>query len=229
MYPKNAPIPPGEEWYYEVDGRAHGPLSKAELDELLNGAGETASDVRVRQGTHGIWSAFQPASPTANYQVHPSPATSPHDELGPQSSVARFQGRSVTGPSRHRWDIGVAFAGLILFNALFLTFWPEPYSRERRYLQALQTITTEAQAMRTKPASDAEWREFSERSKVTLAPIVSDLRKTASSSEPVRQRLLWSARDLIPRTLGPATKERDELEHRLKQYLESAQHDIENR
>ncbi len=33
-----------------LDGRIHGPLSRADLEELLNRSGETACDARVRKG-----------------------------------------------------------------------------------------------------------------------------------------------------------------------------------
>ncbi len=62
VYPNDAPIPPGEEWFYELDGRVHGPLSRADLDELLNGSGETALQVRVRHRTDGPWRPFRTAS-----------------------------------------------------------------------------------------------------------------------------------------------------------------------
>ena len=114
----------------------------------------------------------------------------------------------------------------MVFNVFFLVFWPQPYDRERRYLQQLETICAEVREMRAKPATDAEWQEFAERTKAGLAPMVRDLKKTASSSEPVRKRLLWSARDLLPRTLGPWTKARGDQDKRLKQYLESTQRDL---
>ncbi len=109
-----------------------------------------------------------------------------------------------------------------------LLCWPQSYARERGYLKTLRAIEADVQNLRSKPTSDAEWRRLAERTRATLAPIVSALKKSASSSEPVRQQLLWSARDLVPRTLGPRTKERDEQERLLKQYLDGAQREIEN-
>ena len=57
--------------------------------------------------------------------------------------------------------------------------------------------------------------------------MVSDLKKSASATEPIRQQLLWSARDLIPRTFGPRTKERDDVERRLKEYLDGAERQLD--
>ena len=39
VYPKSKPIPPAEEWYYELDGHTHGPLSRADFEDLLNRSG----------------------------------------------------------------------------------------------------------------------------------------------------------------------------------------------
>jgi len=55
----------GEEWYYEVDGRPHGPLAWSDLEDLLGRSGETAVDVRIRKGPQGEWTAFRSASSAA--------------------------------------------------------------------------------------------------------------------------------------------------------------------
>jgi hypothetical protein len=229
VYPKDTPIPPGGEWYYELGGRAHGPLSRGDLEDLLNPSGETASEVRVRHGLNGPWKAFQVTSSAAE-----APGTADSESVGRSSgqtmslrrSVAPVAARDFRELVRTHWDVGAGAAALVLLNVLYLAFWPQPYERERRYLQTLQAVSGEVQELRAKSASDADWRHLAERTRVALAPIVSDLKKSASASEPVRQQLLWAARDLIPRTLGPRTKERDEQERRLKEYLNSAQREL---
>jgi hypothetical protein len=228
VYPKDTPIPPGEEWYYELDGRAHGPLSRNDLEDLLNRSGETASEVRVRRGLDGSWNAFRiatSASGTAG-ATSPSEGQTSSQVIPPRCSVAPRAAGDVRGFVRAHWGIGAGLAAWILINVLYLTFWAQPYGRERRYLQTLQGISAEAQELRTRTASEADWREFAQRTRVALAPIVSDLKKSASASEPARQQLLWAARDLIPRTLGPRTKERDENDRRLKEYLDNAQREL---
>jgi hypothetical protein len=40
----------GDEWYYELDGRVHGPMMRSALEELLGSSGETVADVRIRKG-----------------------------------------------------------------------------------------------------------------------------------------------------------------------------------
>jgi hypothetical protein len=127
---------------------------------------------------------------------------------------------------RARWQLVAVLGAWIALNALSLLFWPQSYSRERGYLARLQEIEAEVQALRAEPASEAEWRESAKRTWTTLAPVVSDLKKSANASEPVRQQLFWSARDIVPRALGPRTKERDEQDQRLKQYLDAAEREL---
>jgi hypothetical protein len=232
VYPKDVPIPPGEEWYYELDGRTHGPLSRGDLEELLSRCGETASDIRVRQGKDGAWSPFRPggqrsssSAPTAPTAPAIAPTRSPpsHRPAFPKSASGLG-----TLYSRHR-DILAAVGAWILLNVVLLIFgllW-QPSSRERRYLQTLLEIEAEVQDLRAKPTSDAEWKEFRDKARAALDPIVSDLKKSANPTEPARQQLLWSARDLVPHTLGPRSRERDEYDRRLKQYLDTAQHELE--
>jgi hypothetical protein len=208
-------------------------LSRADLDDLLNRSGETAFEVRVRQGAEGPWSPFRTATAGARTAGSTSEAGSASEEADghfsarlPVSPQTAFDWRVFL---RVHWEIGAATGAWILINALFLSFWPQSYSRERRYLETLRAIEADVQAMRAKPASDAEWHQFAEQAHSSLAPIVSDLKKSASASEPVKQQLFWSARDLIPRTLGPRTTERDEQERQLRQYLDSAQREIDSR
>jgi len=230
VYPKDTPIPPGEDWYYELDGRAHGPLCRSDLEDLLNRSGETASVVRVRHGLDGPWKAFQitaPVAETAGAMPSRLGSGSRGKIMTARRSVAPSAARDFRGLVRAHWDVGAGFAACVLLNVLYLAFWPQPYGRERRYLQTLQAVNGEVQELRAKSGSDTDWRQLAERTRVALAPIVSDLTKSANASEPVRQQLLWSARDLIPRTLGPRTKERDEQERRLKEYLDSAQRELD--
>jgi hypothetical protein len=232
VYPKDAPIPPGEEWFYELDGRVHGPLSRADLEELLNGSGETALQVRVRQGAEGPWHPFRTAS--AAPATLPTPQPSWDGDLPVRSSQAP-QSRLSAGKGglgrllRSNWDLCAGLVVWLLLNGLFLLWFQDPYSRERNYLQTLRTISSEVHELREKSASEAEWRAFAQRTHVALDPIVRDLKKSANASEPAKQQLLWAARDLTPRTLGPRTKERDEFDRRLNTYLNTAEAEIRDR
>lgn len=222
---KDEPIPPGEEWYYELDGRAHGPMRRCDLDELLNGAGETASQVRVRKGADGTWSAFR-----CGAQSVAAPAVAQSAVRFEQSPAARPVLRSQSGGivsfiAEHR-DVAAVVGGWMLLNILLFVFLPEPYAKERRYLGTLQGVVKEADDLRASGAGAKDWGELAKRTRDRLAPIVADLKKSASSSELPRQQLLWCARDLAPKIMGTQTKEREENERRMKQYLESVEQAI---
>jgi hypothetical protein len=213
-----------EEWYYELDGRVHGPMKWSDLEELLSRAGETASQVRVRKGADGAWSAFRSGPPpapattaTASNRFERLPSARSTRRAGSEGIASFFQG--------HR-DLLAGVGVWILFNVLFLAFWPAPYATERRYLATLEDVVKEADQLRATSASDKDWAELAKRSRERLAPIVADLKKSASSSELSRQQLLWCARDLAPRIMGSQTKEREENERRMKQYLQSVEQAI---
>ncbi len=220
---QDQPIPAGEEWYYELDGRAHGPMRWSDLEELLGSSGETASQIRIRKGADGAWSAFRSrVQPTATPTVGAQSA-----ERFEQSSLARsvVQSKSggITSFLREHRDLGAVVGIWVLLNVLFVLYWPAPYAKERRYLATLQDIVKEADQLRASGATDTQWAGLAKRTKERLGPMVADLQKSASSSELPRQQLLWSARDLAPRIMGSPTKEREENELRLKRYLESVE------
>jgi hypothetical protein len=212
-----------DDWYYELDGRAHGPLSWSDLVDLLGRSGETAADVHIRKGTAGEWTAFRSGSAPVRPPDLSRPAAERSEQPPAQRSQLRTQGSGFSSLFQRHRDIAAAVGIWILLNVLFLLFWPEPYARERRYLTTLQGVVGEADLLRAKGASDREWSELAKRARATLAPMIGDLQKSASSSELPRQQLLWCARDLAPRIMGPPTKERDDQERRLKQYLESVE------
>jgi hypothetical protein len=233
---KDETIPPGDEWYYELDGRAHGPFRRSALDELLGCAGETAADVRIRKGAEGEWSSFRSGSSVVGTPWLAGTPSGPSAPPAARAGESRAQRSRLQGEAKgfaslfHRnRDIAAAMGVWILLNVLFLLFWQEPHARERRYLATLQGIVTEADQMRAKPASQQEWQQMLQRTQKTLAPMVQDLQKSASSSELPRQQLLWCARDLAPKIMGPQSKERDQHERRLKQYLQSLEDSVGRR
>jgi len=224
---QDEPIPTGEEWYYELDGRTHGPMRYSDLEELLGRSGETASQVRVRKGADGHWSAFcsgvqVTATPTIGAQLterfEQSSAARPvpsGDWRGKSGGIASYFGQ-------HR-DLSILVGIWLLLNVLFISYWPAPYAKERRYLATLQDVVKEADQLRAGGASGNEWAGLAKRTKERLAPMIADLQRSASSSELPRQQLLWSARDLAPKIMGAQTKEREQNELRLKQYLQSVE------
>lgn len=202
-----------DEWYYRLDGREHGPFSKVALQELVGSSGETAVTIDVRQGTGGDWKPFAvvfgtPVAPSSRSEVrHESPAVLP--ELPPPTSNAspRSKGRFADALRSNR-DLVVIIGVWILANAAVLGWWSQEYRTERKYRAVLRGFETDVKALQDRDASPAEWSELRQRVKQTLAPMVADLKRSASASEPVRQHLLWAARDQFPKLVGPETAER---------------------
>jgi hypothetical protein len=233
MYPKDVPIPPGEDWYYEIGGRIHGPIARDDLEAMLNRAGETALEVRVRKEADGSWTPYR--TEKASYSLSPGASSRQHvvsqepcDEgtfekpahrppkSAPVVATARAGSRPPLANNKEIFAIAILW---ITVNAVLIVFWGDPYAQERRYLDVLEGIVSEVDEMQSKPTSEAEWMALVAKSKSTLAPIVQDLKRSASASHLPRQQLLWCAQDLAPRIIGPRTKEREEDKRRLKEYL----------
>jgi len=220
---QDEPIPAGEEWYYELDGRTHGPMRWSDLEEMLSRAGETAAQVRVRKGADGPWSAFRSGAQTTSTPTADVQSAERFEQSPVARPVVQSNSGGITSLFRQHRDLWAVVGIWVLLNVLFLFYWPEPYSRERRYLATLQDVVKEADQLRASGATDTQWAGLAKRTKERLAPMIADLQKSASSSELPRQQLLWSARDLAPRIMGAPTKEREENELRLKRYLESVE------
>lgn len=202
-----------DEWYYRLDGREHGPFSKVALQELVGSSGETAANIDVRHGTGGDWKPFAavfetPVASSSRSEVrHESPAVRPALSLPISNASPRSKGRFVDALRSNR-DLVVIIGVWILANAVVLGWWSQEYRTEREYRAILRGFESEVKALQDRDASPADWAELRERVKQTLAPMVADLKKTASASEPVRQHLLWASRDQFPKLLGPETPER---------------------
>jgi hypothetical protein len=227
--PKDEPIPPGEEGYYELDGRVHGSMRWSDLEELLGGSGETAAQVRVRKGADGPWSAFRSGGQSTVVSGSVAPAAERFEQSHASHAmrpVAAGRWAGIGSFFQQNRDLALAAGVWILLNVLFLAYWPQPYAKERRYLATLRDVVKEIDDLRVSGAADKEWGGLAKRSRERLAPMIADLKKSASSSELPRQQLLWSARDLVPKIMGPRTTEREQDELRLKQYLQSVEQAI---
>ena len=225
---KDEPIPAGEEWYYELDGRA----SRSDAVERSGGNAEP----RGRDGFAGSRSKGSgrtlvgvPLRRANEFNAdRPFPISRAIRTIGGRRGPwPPVVGAASRGAS-HRYSGSIATCrqlsefGLLL-NVLFILFLPEPYSKERRYLATLQDVVKQSDQLRAEGASDKDWAGLAKRTKERLAPMIADLQKSASSSELPRQQLLWSARDLAPRIMGAPTKEREDNELRLRQYLQSVE------
>jgi hypothetical protein len=209
------PVQRPDEWYYQVDGKNHGPLMRAALEELIGSSGDTAEDVIVRHGDDGAWvpffslpGAFQSRGPVIRHdsierKCTPAPIVSPAGARAPGHILRQF--------IRDNCDLVVAVAFWLFINCAILVACSQSYSTERKYFATLRSLEMETKVLQARHASSEEWAALRAHVKQTLAPIVQDLKKRASATEPMRQHLLWAARDHFPKCVGPQTREMEEL------------------
>jgi hypothetical protein len=222
-----------DEWYYELDGRTHGPLREAKLRELLECSGETAREVRVRNGKEGDWTLFRSATDprqTRTSYSEDARQIEPHRTAGPSVLHRGRLGESLKDRARalllRHWDLAAGIAIWAMVNLAFVLFWPGSYAQERRDLETLKQMSVKVQELRAKQASDVEWREFRERALPKLQAMAKDLKSSASAAEPIRQHLLWAARDAMPKTLGPTDRERSEQDKLLARHLQNVEQEL---
>jgi hypothetical protein len=214
-------VEPKDDWYYRLDGREHGPFALDALQQLIGTSGDTVSDVLIRQGNDGTWGPYYSLpgmSPLPESVTAFSPNRSPH----PRSSITSPRAGQTSAEGlrellRGNWRLVIVATAWVLANAVLIVGLPQPYATERGYYDTLRGLEAEANDLQARNASQQEWTDFRARVKDTLTPIIQDLKKRASATEPVCQHLLWAARDQFPKLTGPrtaATKEPQSLYER---------------
>jgi hypothetical protein len=226
-------VQPSDRWYYQFDGRARGPLTLATLQELIASSGDTAFDVVVRQGDDAAWVPFcsLPGMSRARRSETRRATEWSATVSGPIVSPARARpsGRTLRQLVHDHRDLVIALAVWLLINSVILVGWLESYATERKYFATLRSLEAETTALQAHDGSPREWAALRVRVKKTLAPIVQDLKKQASASEPVRQHLLCAARDHFPRLVGPRTREMEELERLYKRHMSLVEQELARR
>ncbi len=199
------------QWYYQLDGKTHGPMTLQTLLELVGTSGETASDVLVRAEDDDQWKPYQsiPGVPRASavcVRTNLTCSDLAHDQGAARSAVK-------ARPIAHRalpFDkrtLAIVAATWALINGVALLTLSDSYAAERSYYETLRELEAETRALQKGDADPQEWVALRARAKETLAPIVKDLKKKASAREPVCQHLLWAARDQFPKMIGPSNAE----------------------
>jgi hypothetical protein len=220
-----------EEWYYQVDDRTRGPLTLDAIRELIGTSGETASDVLVRRGADGPWMNCYSlpgisclSGPVIQREsTRSAAATSPTAS----STVPRNYMRTLRELVQDNREYAIAAVAWLLFNAIIIFVFLQSYATERAYYSTLRSLAAEAKALQARDASPQEWAALRACAKQTLAPIIQDLTKRASAAEPIRQHLLWAARD-FPKLLGPPVKEMQEPERLFDRHMQLVDEDLED-
>jgi hypothetical protein len=199
------------EWYYILDGR-----------KLVGSCGETANAVEVCQGTVGTWIFFGAVFDIPPSASVPTPsAANLISHCGTSAAAAAWRPRrSISALFQGSTEIAIAVAVWLLLNAVILAIWSRQSREEPTYRSVLRSLEAEVDALLSRSASKSEWAKLRQHAKRTLAPIVADLNKTTSASEPVRHHLLWAARDHLPSVIGAANSERTESRRHYEQYMQ---------
>jgi hypothetical protein len=127
---------------------------------------------------------------------------------------------------RDNADIAIGLAALVLVNVVVLGYWSQLHRTERRYLATLRQLDGEIHALQSRNPSQDEWGSLRARVTGTLAPVVDDLKKTASASAPIRQHLLGAARDQLPRLVAPRSAEMKEPERLYEQHMRFVEQEL---
>jgi hypothetical protein len=229
--PVQCASPPGEdaaEWYYQLNGRSHGPLTFAELMELVGSCGETASDVAVRKGMRAAWVPFVSLLGTRPSCV-PAPLLGSARSTQIVTALHDFAGSSIEFRfnTRNNRDVVIAVALWLMFNFMVIILWPRPHASERKYVLAIRRLEAQVKELRASHASSRDWKSLHAHVEQTLGPIVRDLRANASASTPIRQRLLWAARDEFPRLAGPRSTQTDDAERLYELHMQFIERQLE--
>ena len=200
-----------DKWYYRLEGREHGPITLAALQELIGSNGETAELVSARHSSDDKWTAFfdvpantglatRRVAETRSPRV-PSERGTSRTKTSSNRGIANPRSLRETAKQNRYILIGVAIWGLV--NVGILVAWSDPYSTERKYFGAMPGSKIESVNSGLRDASEQEWAALHSDLRKTLTPIVADLKRTAAASNPVRQHLLWVARDQLPKLASP--------------------------
>jgi hypothetical protein len=228
-----------DEWHYRLDEREHGPFTLAALQDLIGSSGQTAEQVLVRRVGGDEWIPFWelPANSTmardldgrvdkgardartTSSQWRDTSAVTPANAVGVPPRTLRQMARDNRG-------IFVAVALWGLLNVCALLAWSDPYATERKYFTSMRRLEGEIHALQSRDASPEEWNSLRAKVKETLAPIVADLKKTASASQPLRQHLLWAARDQLPKLVRPPDHESQEIERFYRSHMENVERQL---
>jgi hypothetical protein len=195
------------EWYYSLGGRTHGPTRLEVIRELVSCSADLVADVVVRKGRQGNWTPYRTLDPEANRgrlelaadsALGCSGATTKQlsssrqsDAIGTTLRSGRTWGERV----RSQWDILLIGVVWLVFNSILVGDWYFANKADLRYFRALAAAADKARDARVRNLSAADRARLAVEVQRDVQPIVDDLRRSASVDRPIRQHLLWAARD----------------------------------
>jgi hypothetical protein len=220
------------DWYYRIGERERGPMTLAQLTDLVASSGDLAREIVVRQHTDGEWVPYEAVDVAtarrlhANTNTSPSPAKAPapRADVRPQSDTVRVLRPSLNFGGRIRADWPLVI-GVLVWVGLNVVLWNvlDPFQRtEHRYFQIVSDAAQKAHEARTQGLDEAARGRLAASVTTELKPIVEDLKRTANASDPIRQHLLWAAKDQLPKLFSASGKELTECDNIFQRHMYEA-------
>ena len=211
------------DWYYRIGERERGPLTLVQLTELVASSGDVAREIEVRHHPDGEWVPYASVDAatakrlrddrTNSTPLRVAAARGPDtDRSGTATSTSTRPARKTSLRERLRWDWPIA-AGVLAWAIVNVALWNvlDPnHGTEHKYFQAIADAAQKAQDARAQGLDPAARGRIAATAVQSIKPIVDDLKKTANASDPIRQHLLWAAKDQLPKLFSANGKELDE-------------------
>jgi hypothetical protein len=115
--------------------------------------------------------------------------------------------------------------GVLVWVGLNVVLWNvlDPFQgTEHRYFQIVSDAAQKAREARTQGLDEAARGRLAASVAKELKPIVEDLKKTANASDPIRQHLLWAAKDQLPKLFSASGKELAECDNIFQRHMYEA-------
>jgi hypothetical protein len=228
----NHPSANGEsdDWYYRIGERERGPMTLAQLTDLVASSGDVAREIVVRQHADGDWVPYEDVDATTARRLHadrsPSPAKAPaaRGDVRPRADAVRAlePGLNLGGRIRADWPLVV---GVLAWVGLNVVLWNvlDPFQgTERKYYQIVSDAAQKAHEARAQGLDEAARGRLAASVTKELKPIVEDLKKSANASDPIRQHLLWAAKDQLPKLFSASGKELGECDKIFQRHMYEA-------
>jgi hypothetical protein len=223
------------DWYYRIGERERGPLTLVQLTELVASSGDVAREIEVRHYPDGEWVPYESIDATTAKRLRddrsdwkpPRVADARGQDAGRSGAVpssSTFSARKTSFHERLRLDWPIA-AGVLVLAVVNVVLWIvlDPYRRtERKYFETLANAAQKAHDARAQGINGTARGRMAAAVVQSIKPIVDDLKQTANSSDPVRQHLLWAAKDQLPKLFSADGKELDECERIFQRHMYEA-------
>jgi hypothetical protein len=206
------------DWYYRLGDRERGPMTLAQLTDLVATSGELAREIVVKHHADGSWVPYESVDPATARRLHAggssvaAPTTVP--QRNDQVIESNYAPRAASlversGHLRERLRANRPLvAGVLAWLCFNFVLWYALDPLHRTEHKYFQTITDAAQKARdSRKLDDAERGRVAASVTQEVKPIIDKLSKTAKASEPIQQHLLWAAKIQLPKLFSASGKD----------------------